>query len=54
LDRIFSALNRAEKTTADQDQWGGSDTIGGSPRLCGSRFTPREVERIIEEVMNTK
>lgn len=54
LDRIFSALNHAEKTTDDQDRWGGSDTIGGSPRQRGSRLAPPEVEKIIEDVMSTE
>lgn len=54
LDQIFSALNRAEQTTADQDQWGGGDMIGGSPRRRGSRLTPQQVEQTIEEVMSMK
>ncbi|QDV47932.1 hypothetical protein Enr13x_78440 [Stieleria neptunia] len=51
LDRIFSTLNGLEGSTADHEQWGGSDTIGGSPRRCGSRLTPREVEQAIEQIM---
>ncbi|EMI16209.1 hypothetical protein RMSM_06877 [Rhodopirellula maiorica SM1] len=52
LDQIFLALNRAEPATAGQDQWGGSDMIGGSPRRSGSRLTPTQVEQTIEAVMN--
>ncbi|QEG02160.1 hypothetical protein Mal15_62430 [Stieleria maiorica] len=51
LDRIYSALNEAEPSTADSEQWGGSDMIGGSPRGCGSALTPRQVEQILEAIM---
>lgn len=30
------------------DKWGGGDTIGGSPRVRGSRITPEEIGEIIE------
>ena len=54
IHHIFEALNHAENINGDQDRWGGSDTIGGSPRLRGSRLTPPEVEKIIEEVIHAK
>jgi hypothetical protein len=42
---ILGALNEAEGAT--KDRWGGSDLVGGSPRVRGSRLPPGEVERII-------
>jgi hypothetical protein len=43
---ILNALNKREGTT--EDCWGGSDTIGGSPRVAGSRLTPAEVAEVVE------
>lgn len=34
--RIYERLNEAEGTATGTDKWGGSDTIGGSPRRRGS------------------
>jgi hypothetical protein len=31
---------------------GGGDTIGGSPRVSGSKFTPDEVGQIVSEVVS--
>lgn len=42
---ILAALNEAEGCS--EDRWGGAETIGGSPRVAGSRLTPKEVETII-------
>ncbi|MCX6714428.1 MAG: hypothetical protein NTX72_01295 [Candidatus Uhrbacteria bacterium] len=42
---ILAVLNEAEG--CGEDCWGGADTIGGSPRIAGSRLTPKEVENII-------
>ena len=47
---ILDALNKVEgKETIDD--WGGSNTIGGSPRANGSRLTPEEVAKIINDVL---
>lgn len=46
---ILEALNAAEGCLVDR--WGGSDTIGGSPRVSGSRLTPKEVRQIIDETL---
>jgi len=48
VPRILTALNKAEANPAHL--WGGGDTIGGSPRVSGSKLTPDEVARIINEV----
>jgi hypothetical protein len=45
---ILAALNLAEGATTDR--WGGSDLVGGSPRVRGSRLPPSEVERIVNKV----
>ncbi len=42
---LLHALNEAEGTT--KDRWGGSNLVGGSPRVQGSRLSPSEVERVI-------
>lgn len=42
---LLRALNEAEEAT--KDRWGGSNLVGGSPRIRGSKLPPDEVERII-------
>lgn len=37
----------AHEEDDDIDSWGGSNTIGGSPRVAGSGLSPGEVERLI-------
>lgn len=51
IERIYDALNQAENCIDPHNQWGGSDTIGGSPRSQGSRLTPQDVEAIVEGVV---
>jgi hypothetical protein len=46
---LLWALNRAEGCGADC--WGGSNMVGGSPRVGGSRLPPAEVERIINGLL---
>lgn len=48
VPEIIDALNKAEGCT--DDCWGGSLTIGGSPRVKGSGLNPTEVAAIIEKV----
>lgn len=48
LDDLYAVLNTAEgfdETTG----WGGSNTIGGSPREGGSKLPPAEIERLVNE-----
>lgn len=47
LDKLYRVLNGIECLTGDM--WGGSDIIGGSPRVGGSKLTPKDLERIINE-----
>ncbi len=46
---MLARLNEAEGTTDTKDRWGGGNTIGGSPRVAGSKLTPEEVQTIINE-----
>ncbi|NQV90795.1 hypothetical protein HQ487_05340 [Candidatus Uhrbacteria bacterium] len=48
IPQILTALNQAEGCVGT-DMWGGGNTIGGSPRVSGSRLAPDEVARIINE-----
>jgi len=51
---ILEALNAAEGTVDKPDRWGGGDTIGGSPRVAGSKLTPDEVASIVGEVVSSR
>lgn len=51
MEGVFKALNEREGNATDK--WGCSDTVGGSPRVAGSRIPPEEVERIINEIEKT-
>jgi hypothetical protein len=48
---ILDALNRAEGVKNGDPSWGGSENVGGSPRVVGSRLDPVEVERVVSEVV---
>ena len=47
--KIFSNLNIWEDCR--KDKWGGGDVIGGSPRVSGSSIPPKELELLINEVI---
>jgi hypothetical protein len=51
LSTIFDELNEIEGCIASQDRWGGSDTIGGSPRKKGSRLSPAEIATVINRIL---
>ena len=54
LQELYSRLNAEEAAIVnDQNRWGGSDTVGGSPRETGSRLSPERLEEIINSVINT-
>jgi hypothetical protein len=42
---VLEQLNLAEQ--CGEDRWGGGSTIGGSPRVAGSRLAPGKVEEIL-------
>ncbi len=47
LERIYEVLNKAEGLSSQENCWGGSAIIGGSPRKTGSRLSPEKVEKVI-------
>jgi hypothetical protein len=52
LERLYQALNLAEGIgSEDPDRWGGSNTIGGSPRQRGSRLAPEALAEHIEGIL---
>lgn len=51
LEKIYEALNEAEGTTMGENSWGGSDIIGGSPRGTGSSLAPRQVEQLVNTIL---
>ena len=51
IRELYAVLTEAEGLPEGAIGWGGSNTIGGSPREGGSRIPPAEVERIINEFL---
>lgn len=49
VPKLINILNQHEETVESLDRWGGGDTIGGSPRVNGSKLTPETLEKIINE-----
>ncbi len=48
LPKLYEKLNLAEGDSIEKTNfWGGSDTIGGSPRKTGSKLTPEDIQKII-------
>jgi hypothetical protein len=50
LQALFKRFNAEEGKDA-LDCWGGSNTVGGSPRVGGSKLTPEELTRVINDVL---
>lgn len=50
IPKILDRLNEVEACTT-ADKWGGSNTVGGSPRVAGSKLTPDEVKDVINSVI---
>jgi hypothetical protein len=48
IPSIIARLNAAEAQDS-MDKWGGSPLIAGSPRIGGSKLSPPEVAKIIEQ-----
>ena len=56
LQALYQALNSRDpavtgQTTEPKHLWGGSDSIGGSPRGVGSQLNGEEVLRIVQSVL---
>ena len=54
IKKLIQALNAADKSISKENEWGGSNTIGGSPRATGSSLTPAEVEDIVNKTIGAK
>ncbi len=56
LEKIFELLNLAEPPGLidANNHWGGSNTIGGSPRRTGSKLSDKQIEAIVTETMSRK
>lgn len=55
-NRIFEACNVAEfgsGVIVPRDCWGGSNTIGGSPRVKASNIPPPTLEKVIDGVLSS-
>ncbi len=54
LQILNEKLNEIEGIKPDNpDRWGGSDSIGGSPRSAGSKLDPDELFDAIEKILKT-
>lgn len=53
LDLLYVRLNEAEGLVPGAPGWGGSNTIGGSPREGGSRLSPEEVAHVVNAALAT-
>ncbi len=55
ITKIIAKLNEAERDktgdTLSADIWGGSNTIGGSPRVRGSVLNPDKIKSIIDSLI---
>ena len=52
LQKIYSRLNEEEShIVTDKNKWGGSNTIGGSPRETGSNLSPGKLQAIINSLI---
>lgn len=53
LQKLYVRLNEEEShIVTDSNRWGGSDTVGGSPRDTGSRLSPERLQEIINATMS--
>lgn len=50
VPKILAALTLREDGV---ESWGGGDTIGGSPRIAGSKLTPTQVAETINQVLES-
>ena len=52
LQQIYSRLNEEEShIVTNKNKWGGSNTIGGSPRETGSNLSPFKLQAIINSLI---
>lgn len=54
VESMYGALNDIEGIPhGEPDSWGGSDTIGGSPRQRHSALAPERIEQVINAVLSS-
>lgn len=54
LNLLFEKLNLLEPLSdLINDVWGGGSTVGGSPRVNGSKLTPDQVARVVNDLLLT-
>lgn len=52
LGRLYARLNEEESDiVTESNRWGGSNTVGGSPRNTGSRLSPEKLQEIINAAL---
>lgn len=52
LEKLYDYLNQLEGITQENpDRWGGSDSVGGSPRNSGSKLNPNELFEAIQKFL---
>jgi len=49
IAKILDRLNIEEHLVDKDDQWGGGNTIGGSPRIAGTKLTNEKIFEVIED-----
>ena len=53
IPKIIDRLNEIEgEIISEENCWGGSNIIMGSPRVSGSRINPQDLEKIIDSVLS--
>lgn len=48
IEGLYTFLNQHDTVCVDQNRWGGSDIIGGSPRATGSKLNPDQLFELVE------
>jgi hypothetical protein len=54
LNDLYPILNEKDPGAQTDDHWGGSDSIGGSPRRAGTQLTGRQILDVVEGVFGKK
>jgi hypothetical protein len=51
IPKLYKILNKEEGVIGENNSWGGSNTIGGSPRSTGSKIDPKSLQKIINTIV---
>ncbi|MBS3140666.1 hypothetical protein J4405_00810 [Candidatus Woesearchaeota archaeon] len=52
IPALYKYLNGIDTGITDNNKWGGSNTIGGSPRLTGSSLDPNSIEIAVKKKLS--